>query len=29
MANIPIYTDEEIKEKKVDWDMSLVYNMLL
>jgi hypothetical protein len=27
MANIPIYTDEEIKERKVDWDMSMVYNM--
>ncbi len=27
MANIPIYTDEDIKERKVDWDMSMVYNM--
>lgn len=25
--NIPVYTDEEIKERKVDWDMSMVYNM--
>ena len=25
--NIPIYTDEDIKERKVDWDMSMVYNM--
>ncbi len=25
--NIPVYTDEEIRERKVDWDMSMVYNM--
>jgi hypothetical protein len=27
MANIPVYTDQEIKDRKVDFDMSLVYNM--
>jgi hypothetical protein len=27
MANIPIYTEEELKDRKVDWDMSMVYNM--
>lgn len=27
MANIPIYTDEEIRDRKVDFDMSIVYNM--
>jgi hypothetical protein len=25
--NIPVYTDEEIRDRKVDWDMSMVYNM--
>ena len=27
MSNIPIYTEEEIKERKVNFDMSMVYNM--
>lgn len=27
MANIPIYTEKDISDRKVDWDMSLVFNM--
>lgn len=27
MANIPVYSDKEITDRKVDFDMSMVYNM--